>query len=110
VEHLFSGTKIDELSQLARRMVGARNVFILGFGTCFSLAHGFWYVSRMAFDNFTLLPQHGAQPADDIARLGKEDVLIVISFHPYRSEVIQAARMAKAREVYLVSITDSQVS
>lgn len=110
VEHLFSATRIDELSDLARRMVAARNVFILGLGTCFSVAHGFWYVGRMAVDNFTLLPQHGALPMDDISRLSAEDVLVVVSFNPYRSEVAQSARLARARGAYVVSITDSQAS
>jgi DNA-binding MurR/RpiR family transcriptional regulator len=110
VEHLFSTTRIDDLSDLARRMVSARNVFILGLGTCFSVAHGFWYVGRMAVDNFTLLPQHGALPMDDVSRLSNDDVLVVISFNPYRSEVTQSARLAKERGAYVVSITDSQAS
>jgi len=110
VEHLFSATRIGELSDLARRIVSAREAMVLGLGTCFSVAHGFWYASRMAVNNFTLLPQHGALPMDDIARLSSDDVLIVISFNPYRSEVVQSARLARAQGAYVVSVTDSHAS
>lgn len=109
-EHVFSTTGVEELGDLARRIVAAEKVYILGLGTCFSVAHGLWYVGRMAIDNLVLLPEHGSLPMDSVSRLSSRDILIVISFNPYRSEVASAARLAKERGAYVVSVADSQAS
>lgn len=109
-EQLFSGTNADELRAVAKRIVGARNAMVLGLGSCYALAYSFWYVGRMALENLMLLPNQGSLPVDDVARIGKGDVMVVMSFNPYRSEVLQAAQIAKRQKATVVAVTDSRAS
>lgn len=110
IEQLFSNTSTDQLRAVAKQIVKAPNTMIVGLGSCYALAYSFWYVGRMALDSLVLLPNHGSLPVDDVARISKEDVLIVISFNPYRSEVIQSVQLAKRQGATVVAITDSQAS
>jgi DNA-binding MurR/RpiR family transcriptional regulator len=110
IEQLFSGTNADELRVVAKHIIKSRRTSILGLGTCYALAHGFWYVAQMALDNLELVSNHGTLPIDEVVKLGKGDVLMAISFDPYRKEIIQAVQLASKLGVTVVSITDSRAS
>jgi DNA-binding MurR/RpiR family transcriptional regulator len=110
VEQLFSGTSADELRSAARHIVRSRHTSVLGLGTCYSLAHGFWYVGRMALDNLELVPNQGTLPIDDVVKMGRNDVLLAMSFDPYRNEVVQAVQLAKQLDAKVVVVTDSRAS
>jgi DNA-binding MurR/RpiR family transcriptional regulator len=88
----------------------ARMVYVLGVGSAYSLAHQFWYVARMAFGHMTPVPREGSQPIDDLAYIDGQDLLIALTFQPYRSETMAAVRLAKRRGARVVGITDSITS
>jgi DNA-binding MurR/RpiR family transcriptional regulator len=110
VEQLFSNTSPDELKAVADLVLRSRATYVLGVGSCYALAQNFAYVARMAADNVVLVPRHGSLPIDDVSKIGESDVLIAMSFQPYRREVVEAARLAKRRGARLVALTDSRTS
>lgn len=110
LEELYSTTHFDQVKAVADLILKSSNTYIFGVGSCYSLAHNFWYVARMAFDHLVLVPRHGSLPIDDIARIGERDVLIAMTFSPYRSEVVDAAVLAKKNGGKVVSISDSRAS
>jgi DNA-binding MurR/RpiR family transcriptional regulator len=110
IEQLFSGTSADELRAVARHIVKSKRTSVLGLGTCYALAHGFWYVAGMALDNLELAPSQGTLPIDEVIKMERGDVLLAMSFDPYRNEVIQAVRLAKQNGVTVVTVTDSRAS
>ena len=95
---------------VADKIVKARSAYILGVGACHSLAHSFWYVTRMALDNLVHVPRQGNLPIDDIAHIGRKDLLLAMTFNPYRAEVVDAVRLAKKRGATVVAISDSRSS
>jgi len=110
VEQLFSATSGTEVKAAADLIVGARSAYVLGVGVGHALAHSFWYVARMALDNLIHVPRQGNLPIDDLARIGKRDVLLAMTFAPYRREVVDAVRMAKRRGARVIAISDSRSS
>ena len=101
------GAKLD---RIADAILAAPRVYVLGMGSAYSLAHQFWYVARMAFEHIAPIPRHGSQPIDDVAWVKPEDVLVALTFQPYRSETMAAVRRAREIGCAIVGVTDSVTS
>ncbi|NIR61408.1 MAG: MurR/RpiR family transcriptional regulator [Gammaproteobacteria bacterium] len=110
IEQTFSGTSADEAKAVADRIVASRTTYVLGVGSCHSIAHNFCYVARMALDNVVAVGDQGNLPVDGLARIGRKDLLLAMTFSPYRTEVVEATRLAKKRGARLVAVTDSRAS
>ena len=110
IETLFSDTDSRQLKRAADRIVAAKVAYVLGVGTTHALAQNFAYLARMAVDTVVAAPREGSLPIDDIARIGPGDVLLAMTFEPYRTEVVAAARTAKAQGAELIAVTDSRAS
>ncbi|MDX1401066.1 MAG: MurR/RpiR family transcriptional regulator [Kiloniellales bacterium] len=110
IEQLFAGTSTRELRTTADLILNARTSYILGVGVCYSLARAFWYVGRMAVDNLVHVPRQGNLPIDDITRIGRKDLLLAMTFQPYRNEVVEAVALARRRGATIVAMTDSRTS
>lgn len=110
VQQLFSETTADELKAAADLIVASRRAYVLGVGTGFALAHNFWYVTRMAFDHIIQVPRTGTLAIDDIARIGPDDVLLAMTFQPFRTDVIEAFGRARDAGAKLIALSDSRTS
>lgn len=110
IERGFRNQRIDVLETACDRILAARRAYVLGMGSAYSLAHQFWYVARMAFDHMVPIPRHGSQPVDDLATICAEDVLVALTFQPYRAETLTAVHLAKRRGATVIGITDSATS
>ncbi|MEM6487968.1 MAG: MurR/RpiR family transcriptional regulator [Pseudomonadota bacterium] len=95
------------LDRVADAILGARRVYVLGMGSAYSLAHQFWYVARMALDHMVPIPRHGSQPIDDLATLTDDDVVLALTFQPYRAETMAAVRHAREAGATVIGISDS---
>lgn len=110
IEQLFSDIDVDEVKAVADRIDASRRTFVYGVGICSAIAQNFWYVGRMAMENLELVPQRGNLPVDDIAKINADDVMVTMTFSPYRTEVVEITRLAKARRACVVAVTDSRAS
>jgi DNA-binding MurR/RpiR family transcriptional regulator len=110
LEHLFSRSTAAEVKTVADCILRSRRTYALGAGISYSVAHSFWYVAHMAFDHVVLVPGVSTLPLDDISQIGSKDVLLAITFHPYRTDVVSAFEYAKRRKARLISVTDSRAS
>lgn len=109
VESLFANVDADQLKAAADLIDRARRANVLGVGTARTLAENFAYVASMAVDNVAAIPAVGLA-VDDVARMDHRDVLIAMTFSPYRAEVVEAVRVASERDVAVIAITDSHAS
>lgn len=109
VESLFAGVDADELKAAADLIDDARRANVLGVGTAKTLAENFAYVASMAVDNVAAIPATGLA-IDDVARMDERDVLVAMTFRPYRAEIVDAVRFATRRSVPVIAITDSHAS
>ena len=110
MEAMWRRQQAEELEAAADSIIAARQVHVLGLGAAESLAHQFWYVTRMAFGNITPIPRRGALPIDDVAWVGPGDLLVALTFQPYRAETMDAVRLARGNGCKILGITDSRTS
>ncbi|MEM9564796.1 MAG: MurR/RpiR family transcriptional regulator [Actinomycetota bacterium] len=109
VETLFAEIDADELRAAADLIDDARRANVLGVGTARPLAENMAYVASMAVDNMAAIPVIGLA-IDDVARMDERDALVAMTFHPYRTEIVDAVRLAVERSVPVIAITDSHAS
>ncbi len=110
VEALFAGITAEGVRAAADRVVEARTTYVLGVGIAHSVTRNFAYLAGMALETVVAIPRQGSLPVDDLGRAGAGDVLIAVTFQPYRTEVVEAVRSAREQGVAIVAITDSVAS
>lgn len=110
VEQLFAKTTPNELRTIAELIVHSRRTYVIGVGANYALAHNFAYLVGMAVDHVVAVPQEGNVPTDAVVRSGPEDVVVAMTFEPYRSEVVEAVASARELGATVVAITDSHGS
>lgn len=110
VEQVFADTDADELKTVADLILAARRKAVLGVGTAQPLAQNFCYVGAMIVPNLVAIPTNGGLAIDDVARMAPGDVLLSMTFSPYRVEIVEATRMAVDRGVTVVAVTDSRAA
>lgn len=110
IEATFAGTDADRMQAAAQAICAARAVFVLGVGINHTIARNFTYLADMAVDTMRAVPQDGTLAVDEVARAGPGDVLIAMTFHPYRVEVVEAVALARRQGVTIIGISDSAAS
>lgn len=107
VEGTFASADAKHLKAAADALIAARRSYVLGVGIAHPLAVNFAYLAGMAVDNIQAIPRDGSLPADDLARAGHRDILLAMTFKPFRTEVVEAVRIARAQGVEIIAISDS---
>jgi DNA-binding MurR/RpiR family transcriptional regulator len=107
IESLYSANEPAALKAAADRIIAARRTYVLGVGVANPMARNFTYVAGMALDGITAIPNAGSLPTDDLARADDQDLLIAMTFKPWRREVVDAVMQAHAQDVPVIAISDS---
>lgn len=110
VEKMFAGIDAEQLKGVADLIVGARRTYVIGVGANYSLAQYFVYLVSMALDTVEALPRQGNVPLDSVVRAAEGDVVVAMTFAPYRAEVVEATEVARAQGARVIAITDSHGS
>ncbi len=110
LEQLFSDYRAADVRAAAKRIVASRVTYVLGVGVAYGLVHSFAYLSRMALDKVVAVPRDGSLPIDDIAKAGPADLLLAMTFQPYRNEVVAAVERAQAQGVPVIALSDSRTA
>ena len=106
----FAGISAQDLIGAATAIWESRNVFTLGVGVNNANARNFTYLASTGMVQFHAIPKPGSTPVDDLAWADQHDVLIAITCKPYRSEVVEAVRIAKDQGMTIIGISDSPAS
>ena len=107
VEALFQPETTARMPDIARLLVNAPQVFVVGFRSSFALAYYFAYAGRMAFPTIRLVQYGGLPISDELAAMRTGDVLLIATFRPYSTEALRAAELARSIGVSVVCLTDS---
>ncbi|MCP5087838.1 MAG: MurR/RpiR family transcriptional regulator [Rhodobacteraceae bacterium] len=110
IEETFAGISTEQLKAAADAIWSSRNVFTLGVGVNNSNARNFTYLASTGMVQFHAIPRAGSTPVDDLAWADKRDVLIAITCKPYRSEVVEAVRIAREQGLTVIALSDSLAS
>ncbi len=110
IEQTFAAAAAPRLKAAAGAVVKAHKTFVLGVGVNHAMARNFAYLADMAVDNVLAIPRDGSLAIDDISRATRRDVLLAMTFKPYRTEVIDAVRLARELGMTIIGISDSPAS
>ncbi len=93
------------------RIATAKNIYILGIRSSATLAGSLAHGLRMIFDNVKLVQTtSGSELFEQIMGIGKDDVMIAISFPRYSKWIIHAVNLAANAGADVIAITDSTAS
>ncbi|WP_170469246.1 MurR/RpiR family transcriptional regulator [Ruegeria arenilitoris] len=110
IEETFAGIDAASLKSAAEDIWNCRQIFTLGVGVNNSNARNFTYLASTGMKQFHAIPRPGSTPVDDLAWADEQDVLIAITCHPYRTEVIDAIKLARLQGLTVIGISDSPAS
>lgn len=110
VEAVFADADAGSLKKAATAIVKARRAFVLGVGVNHAIVRNFAYLADMAVDNVIAIPRDGNLAIDEISRATRRDVLVAMTFKPYRREVVDAVELAQELGLTLIGISDSPAS
>ena len=111
IRHTLDTIDRESFNAAIKKIVSAKNIYILGVRSSSSLAGFLNFNLRMVLDNVrTVQATSGSEMFEHIIHLSKDDVLIVISFPRYSQRVINAAEYAKSVGANVIALTDSEHS
>ncbi|CUJ99854.1 putative HTH-type transcriptional regulator YbbH [Ruegeria denitrificans] len=110
IEETFAGIDAAALKAAAEDIWNCRQIFTLGVGVNNSNARNFTYLASTGMKQFHAIPRPGSTPVDDLAWADEQDVLIAITCHPYRTEVIDAIKLARQQGLTVIGLSDSPAS
>ncbi len=111
IRHTLEGLDRSAFYGAVEKIVSARNIYILGVRSSAALANFLTFNFRMMFDNVRAVEgASGTEVFEQILNIGKEDVLIAISFPRYSKRTIRAVSYAHDAGAGVVSISDSAES
>lgn len=103
-------SKLDEhIFELAvETILNAKHIYIIGLRSCAPLASFMAFYFNMIFDNVHLLQTNSASEIfEQMVRIGKDDVIIGISFPRYSMRTLKAMEFANNRNAKVITLTDS---
>ncbi|MEP5358429.1 MAG: MurR/RpiR family transcriptional regulator [Nitratireductor sp.] len=110
IESLFSDTDAKSVKAAGDAVIKARTTYVLGVGIANVIAGNFAYLAGMAVGSVVAIPRDGSLPVDGLVRADKNDVLMAMTFKPYRREVVEAVDVAVAHGMKVIGISDSPAS
>jgi len=99
----------DMFKEVVDKIANSNEVVVLGSGASYGLAHWFSFMLNTVIGNCRILNVY----MDDFSFIGgldKDSVLVTFSFSRYMIQTIEITKELKERGVYVVGITDSDLS
>ena len=111
IRRTLEGISRDAFDSAVSAIVNAKNIYIIGVRSSYTLAGFLNYNFRMIFDNVHLIETtSGGELFEQILNIGPQDVMIAISFPRYSKRVINAVAYAERAGAQVISLTDSSES
>lgn len=99
-----------EFDRAVTALMEARRVYVLGLRSSMPLAQFFANYMDYISGNVVNLPARQEELQETMVRMGKGDVLFVISFPRYSTRTAEATRFAKEKGTFIISLTDKMDS
>ena len=108
IRHTLDEIDRDAFEEAVDKIVSARSIYVVGVRSSSSLASFLGHNLGMIFDNVRLVePTYSHEMFEQIISIGKDDVMIAISFPRYSKKIINAVDFAKSSGANVIAITDS---
>ena len=100
-----------EMDASVDAILAARHIYIVGVRSSAAIASFLNFYFRNIFDNVRLVSSTAtSEMFEQLLRVGREDVVIGISFPRYSRRTVEAMRLARDRGATTIAITDSDAS
>lgn len=107
----LEGVDRNEFDHAVQAILSARKIYILGVRSASSLASFLGFYFNMMFENVVVAHTNSSSELfEQILRIGKDDVLIGISFPRYSKRTVKAMNYAKDQGATVIAITDSETA
>lgn len=110
LDELLSGLDEVRFEEAVKLLLKAENIYVIGVRRSFPIASYIVYALQHTNKRVHLLSGLGGMFREQIRSIGKNDVMIAISFTPYGKETQACVRLAHHRQAKTLVITDSQLS
>lgn len=97
--------KLNEVIQLINN---SNKVYVLGARGSYSLAHYLYFILKEFREGVELMVNDASDFTDKLLHSKKDDLLFVISFHPYTNFTCQVAEFFKENGNKIITITDKE--
>lgn len=89
-------------------MLKAKHIYVIGIRSCAPLAEFLVFYLNMMFDNVRLVHTNSSSELfEQMMYIGREDVVVGISFPRYSMRVLKAMEFANNRNARVITLTDS---
>ncbi|NCB05414.1 MAG: MurR/RpiR family transcriptional regulator [Clostridia bacterium] len=100
----------QDFKEVVQRILSARHIYVMGLRSAAPLAQFMGHYLQLIFDEVRLVTNTSGDVFEDIARIGREDVLIGISFPRYSTRTLECMRFARQMGAQVIGITDGMMS
>lgn len=101
----------DEVFQdVVNSIFAAKRIYIIGLRSSSTLAEYLGFYLNLILDNVKIVTPGVSDVFEQMLRVGKDDLVIGISFPRYSTNTLNALNYTKEQGAVVVGITDSQVS
>lgn len=109
IERTLEQLNMDDFFKVCDEIILARKIYIIAARSAMALGQFFQYYLNMTLGNVELLTDMNCD-TDVLSSLGREDLVIAITFKRYSRVTIDMFRYAAEKGAVTVAITDSPVS
>lgn len=111
IKHTLEEIDEEVFNQAVEMILGAKTIYIIGVRSSSALSNFLGFYFNLLFDNVKLIHTNSvSEMFEQIYRLGKDDVVIGISFPRYSKRTLKAMEFAKTQSAKVITITDSPLS
>ena len=101
-------TNRDDFNSAVDAIVRAEHVYIFGLRSSAPIASFMGFYFNFLFENVRVVNENSVSEVfEQILRIGKNDVMIALSFPRYSKRTIKAMRYARDRQATVIGITDN---
>lgn len=97
----------DQLNETVQRLSTARKVVSLGALGSANVAEYMAYMASFITDNWRLAGHAGSSLGSTLVGMGERDAIVIITKPPFVPRVLNAAKLAHERGIYVVVISDT---
>ena len=107
---LSSHISEETFEEAVKKLCSARTIYILGLRSSYALAFYLAFDLRFFLSSIRLIDLGVGDIPERLRNAGPPDVLVVISFKRYTREVVKIAEKVKKKGVFILGITNSELS
>jgi len=110
LEHLIKLINEENIKEFCKIIISSKKIFIIANRGSFSVGHFLYFELRKILGDCSFINDLDGSFFDNARVLGKNDLVIAISFPRYSTKTIKFVEYSKKKKITVLSITDNKTS